>query len=224
MFRLPDRLETATSWDAAAPTISQTVLGERRRQPERVWVGVAFVRPESVDRHWPPTPGAGERAVDEGIRQEIEKLRGSQMKELKQRYRQLFGEESPSSNRMHLFRRVAWRLQARAAGDLSEQARQRAGQLAADADLRLRAPRRFWGMLSEQQREHARRRDPRLPPVGTELTRIYRGQTIVVRVEEDGFRYQQQSFASLSAIAYQVTGTRWNGYLFFRLQAGQQHE
>src|SRR5579863_2017115 len=44
--------------------------------------------------------------------------------ELKLRYRELFGEESPSSNHQHLFRRIAWRLQARAEGDLSERAQQ----------------------------------------------------------------------------------------------------
>ena len=55
--------------------------------------------------------------MDEVLRQEIAKLRQSKVKELRVRYRELFGEESPSSNRMHLFRRVAWRLQAREAGE-----------------------------------------------------------------------------------------------------------
>src|SRR6185369_1347183 len=72
------------------------------------------------------------RPVDDGLRQEIERLRQSTVKQLRARYRVLFGEESRSANRMHLFRRVAWRLQARDAGELSEQARQRAAQLADD--------------------------------------------------------------------------------------------
>src|SRR5205814_1514116 len=94
-----------------------------------------------------PELRTGRQSVDEGLRQEIAKLRQSKVKELRVRYRELFGEESPSSNRMHLFRRVAWRLQARDAGELSEQARQRAAQLANDADLRVRAPRDFWRLL-----------------------------------------------------------------------------
>jgi Protein of unknown function (DUF2924) len=163
----------------------------------------------------------GEECVDEEVRQEIAGLTQSTVKQLQLRYRELFGEESPSSNRMHLFRRVAWRLQARGAGELSEQARQRAQQLADDADLRVRAPRQFWKML---ERQPSGRRDPRLPAVGTELKRTYRGIVVVVRVEENGFTFNQQRFASLSAIAYQVTGTRWNGYLFFRLQEGQVRE
>jgi Protein of unknown function (DUF2924) len=51
---------------------------------------------------------------------EIESLRNLKTKALKARYRELFEEESPSSNRMHLFRRIAWRLQAAAEGELSE--------------------------------------------------------------------------------------------------------
>jgi hypothetical protein len=161
--------------------------------------------------------------VDEILRQEIERLRPCKVKALKRRYRELFGEESRSSNRMHLFRRIAWRLQARALGDLSEQARQRAAELADDVNLRERAPRGFWGELSDRKAEVARGRDPRLPPVGSELTRVYQGRPIVVGVGEGGFTYNGQTFGSLSAIAYRVTGTRWNGYSFFNLVAGEGH-
>ncbi len=61
----------------------------------------------------------GGRTMDEGLRREIEALRKLKTKELKTRYHELFGETSPSSNHAHLFRRVAWRLQARAEGDLN---------------------------------------------------------------------------------------------------------
>ena len=71
--------------------------------------------------------------MDEELRREIDGLRKLKTKELKARYREVFGEVSPSSNHGHLFRRVARRLQARAEGDLSERARQRAAQLADDA-------------------------------------------------------------------------------------------
>ena len=91
--------------------------------------------------------------MDEELRQEIGRLRHSKVKELRLRYRELFGEESASANRMHLFRRVAWRLQARDGGELSEQARQRAAELADDADLRVRAPRDFWRLLESAGKE-----------------------------------------------------------------------
>ena len=73
-------------------------------------------------------------------------------------------------DRAHLFRRIAWRLQAQAEGDLSERARQRAAELANDLDLRLRAPRSFWREI-ECNGEPANR-DLRLPPADTVLERV----------------------------------------------------
>ena len=156
--------------------------------------------------------------MDANLRQEIENLRTLKIKDLKLRYRELFGEESPSSNYQHLFRRLAWRLQARAEGDLSERARQRAAVLAEDVDLRLRAPRRFWKELSTgTNTESVALRDPRLPAPGTILQRKYQDAIVTVTVREEGFEYNNRNYASLSAIAQHVTGTRWNGYLFFGL-------
>jgi len=63
------------------------------------------------------------------------------MHELRVRYAELFGETTAAKNRTWLLRRVAWRLQALAEGDLSERARQRAAELANDADLRTTVPR-----------------------------------------------------------------------------------
>jgi len=68
----------------------------------------------------------------------IEQLRGLTVAALKIRFRELFGEESKSSNKQFLFRRIAWRMQANAEGDLSERARRRASEIVSDADLRLR--------------------------------------------------------------------------------------
>jgi hypothetical protein len=159
--------------------------------------------------------------MDQALRTQIESLRRLKTKELKARYRDLFGEESPSSNRAHLFRRVAWRLQANAAGDLSEQARERASELAHDADLRLRAARHFWREIdTHREREN---RDPRLPPAGSVLERFYRGQPIRVTVTAQDFEYRGKNYASLSAIAHRVTGTRWNGFHFFGLKQEWPH-
>jgi hypothetical protein len=155
--------------------------------------------------------------MDPRLEKEIEHLRQSKAKALQERYRELFGEESPSSNRAHLFRRVAWRLQARGAGELSERARQRAVELADDTELRRRAPRKFWDALKSSAGTH---RDARLPEVGSRLTRSYQQRTIEVRVLETGFEYNGAVYSSLSAIARQVTGTRWNGFLFFGIHKG----
>ena len=72
---------------------------------------------------------------------EIAALRRMSVGALRRRYAELFGERTRAGNREYLFRRVAWRLQALAEGDLTERARRRARELTRDADLRRRAPR-----------------------------------------------------------------------------------
>jgi hypothetical protein len=158
--------------------------------------------------------------MDSVTQQAIEQLRTLSVGQLQERFRQLFGEPTPSSNRDHLFRRLAWRLQARALGGLSERARQRAAELADDADLRLRAPGSFW--RAWEKRPKSPDRDPRLPPPGTVLRRCYRQRNIEVEVLEKGFCYKGITYSSLSAIAQKITGTRWNGFLFFGLTKGNR--
>ena len=53
--------------------------------------------------------------------------------------------------------------------------------------------------------------------VGTILRRSWKGQTILVEVLPKGFRYENRQYPSLSNIAFEITGTRWNGFAFFGL-------
>ena len=99
--------------------------------------------------------------------------------QLRQKYLEVFGEESRSNHKQFLFRRIAWRIQALAEGGLSERARRRALEIANDADLRIRAPKTKApgpGRIPQESRpEGAGRSDPRLPPPGTYLEREYKG-------------------------------------------------
>ena len=144
---------------------------------------------------------------------EIDGLRHQTVGQLKVTYRSVFGQESRSNHKQFLVRRIAWRLQANAEGDLSERAHQRALALAQEAELRIRAPESFLRELSG-----ANRRDARLPAPGTWLTRQFQGQAVAVEVLEKGFRYQEHVYKSLSAVARHVTGTQWNGFAFFALE------
>ena len=81
--------------------------------------------------------------MDSTVVTALEVLQDLKVVELKKRYRELFGEESKSSNKQFLFRRIAFRLQANAEGDLSDQACRRAAEIADDRDLRVRAPKGF---------------------------------------------------------------------------------
>src|SRR5436190_3127238 len=145
---------------------------------------------------------------------DFDALRGQTVTQLKIEYRELFGDESRSNHKQFLVRRVAWRLQAIAEGDLSERARQRALALAKDADLRLTAPRFQSSRPTGPPRKY---RDPRLPSPGTVLTRNFQRKTLTVHVLEEGFRYEDRVYRSLSAVARQISGTQWNGFSFFGL-------
>ena len=164
------------------------------------------------------------------VLRQIEEVQRMTVRELHEKYREIFGEESRSNHRQFLIRRIAWRLQALAEGGLSERARQRALEIANDTDLRIRAPRNF---LKPEGNDEADRtvvsrlqgsKDERLPMPGTELTREYRGQRVVVRVLDDGFEYNGRCFRSLSSIASEVTGVRWHGFLFFGLNGGKEEQ
>ena len=163
-----------------------------------------------------------EKTVDNAILMEIESLRRARLAGLRDKYREVFQEETRSRHREHLFRRIALRLQALAEGDLTEHARGRALQIAQDADLRTVAP---TGLFTVGERvvettpgnQSRREHDRRLPLPGTLLTRKWKGRTILVEVLAKGFRYENQPYGSLSAIAVSITGTRWNGLAFFGL-------
>jgi Protein of unknown function (DUF2924) len=142
---------------------------------------------------------------------QIEELRKLPASALQAKYLELFGEESRSGNRQFLFRRVAWRLQALAEGDLSERARKRALELANDADLRVHPA------MASLKAPTATGPDRRLPAAGTTLRRFFRGRNLEVQVLEDGFQFEGRSYQSLSAIASEVAGSRWNGFAFFAL-------
>ena len=58
----------------------------------------------------------------------------------------------------------------------------------------------------------------RVPVPGTDLVRKYKGRTYTVKVRPDGFQYGAEIFTSLSAVAEPITGSHWNGYLFFGLK------
>jgi hypothetical protein len=142
------------------------------------------------------------------------------MPQLRLRYAEVFGEETNANNRAWLVKRLAGRLQALAEGDLSQRARQRAAELANDADLRMNAPMvKTPTPAAERTQTFAApfRADARLPLPGTILTRVYKGRPLQVQVLDNGFAYDGQVYGSLSAVAKAITGSHCNGFLFFRL-------
>jgi hypothetical protein len=156
------------------------------------------------------------------ITKELAALQRMTPAQLREKYVAVFGEATVTKNRIWLVRRIAWRLQMLAEGDLSQRAKERAAELARDADLRVIPPREASAPAPAPTgrtvtREVPIAADGRLPPPGSVITRKYKGAVIQVKVLADGFEYAGERYASLSAVAKAVTGSHCNGFLFFRL-------
>src|SRR5262249_19547728 len=153
------------------------------------------------------------------VAKEVAALQRLTIGELRRRYAEAFGERPTTNNRPWLVKRIAWRLQALAEGDLSERARQRAAELANDADLRVNAPKVPAAEAPERTTAKAVRfqADERLPPPGSVIARRYKGEDLQVQVLAEGFAFEGEVYASLSAVARAITGSHCNGFLFFRL-------
>lgn len=158
------------------------------------------------------------------IEVELNELQAMTTDKLRDRYAEVFGEEPRSRHKEYLIRKIAWRLQANAEGDLSERARRRAEELAVDAEVRTTPP-RGQGPTKATSVETAQKVqvscDPRLPSPGTAITRQYKGRTLEVRVLREGFEYNGERYKTLSAVAKAITGSHCNGFRFFRLAEKQ---
>ena len=125
--------------------------------------------------------------------------------QLKQQWRDLFETEPPPYNRRFLEHRLAYRIQELAYGGLKPETLKRLRELAEDLDR--------GDTVRRRQRVGKER-----PIAGTRLIREYQGVEHCVTVRDTDFEYQGRPFKSLSAIARDITGTRWNGLLFFGLK------
>jgi hypothetical protein len=131
-------------------------------------------------------------------------LKTAAIADLKQKWRELFESEPPPYNRRFLEHRLAYRIQELTFGGLKPEAIKRLRALAEDLD----------------GGDPVRRRQPAQDRLiaGTRLIREWRGAEHCVTVRDEDFEYQGRPYRSLSAIARAITGTRWNGLLFFGLK------
>jgi Protein of unknown function (DUF2924) len=153
------------------------------------------------------------------IEKEVTALQRLAVRELRTRYGEVFGEQTRAGNKPWLVKRIVWRLQSIAEGDLSERARRRAAELVNDADVRMSPPkpRPSVGDSLHKNATTIARRNERLPLPGTMITRQYKGEMLQVEVLAKGFAYQGEVYKSLSAVAGAITGQHCNGFHFFRL-------
>jgi hypothetical protein len=122
---------------------------------------------------------------------------------LKQRWRELFDTEPPPYNRRFLESRLAYRIQELAFGGLKSETIERLEAIADEVE----------GKRSKRRNSLQNR-----PIAGTRLIREWKGAEHCVTVRDEDFEYQGRPYKSLSAIARAITGTRWNGLVFFGLK------
>ncbi len=132
-------------------------------------------------------------------------LKTTSITDLKQQWRDLFDSEPPPFNRRYLESRLAYRIQELTYGGLKSETIRRLEQLGEELDGGDRAKR---GIRADRDR----------PITGTRLLREWQGVEQVITVTADGFEWQGRPYKSLSAIARAITGTRWNGWVFFGLK------
>ncbi len=154
---------------------------------------------------------------------DLDRVARMKPRELQQLYKEMFSCDVPAGNSEHARRKIARHLQAQREGGLPESAHQHALAIARHSQLRVRVGvnlnRRGEGLplqhatttrvLSDQ--------DSRLPMAGAVIVKNYKGRVLTVRVLNAAFEYNGRRFPSLSAIAKEITGTKWNGFAFFGL-------
>lgn len=126
--------------------------------------------------------------------------------ELAAEYERLHGRRPRYRSVPWMRKRIAHQLQVAAYGGLSRAARAVVDELAADI------------ALPPVPRHAATQAGNELRP-GTVLHRDFKGQRITVEVTDEGFVWDGNRYRSLSAVAFAVTGSKWNGRLFFNLTA-----
>jgi hypothetical protein len=73
------------------------------------------------------------------------------------------------------------------------------------------------GKPAQKRKRSQPTRDPRVPAVGTVMTRTYKGEELSITVLEDGFEYEGEHYRSLSGLARHIVGYQISGPVFFRL-------
>ena len=134
---------------------------------------------------------------------QVAELEGMTLEQLREKWNALYNTAPPvTSSRQQLVGRLAYRLQELVYGGLPEETKAKLESLGRVA-------------MNSGKREA---RNPDQPVPGTKLIREWQGERKEVTVLESGFEYAGKTYRSLSAIATEITGTKWNGPDFFGLR------
>src|SRR5258707_15859986 len=149
------------------------------------------------------------KPVDPVVEAELDRLPTMPIAGLRNRYSELFRTEAPKAFGPDLLRRsIAQRIQERAYGGLPASTKRLLDQL----------------VKAAMAKPNGRLELPRRIKPGSELVRTWKGKSYRVMVMADGFAHDGKTFGSLSEIASEITGTRWNGPRFFGLRSAPDRD
>ena len=149
---------------------------------------------------------------------QIMELKEKSLGELKTKYDELFpSQKAPSNNKVFLWRKIAYRIQKLEYGGISGEVKDRIQELIRQYDPINNKALRPDTTTENRPKKQSLSRDKRLPIPGTVIIKEYKGTKLEIKVLESGFEYHNKVYKSLTAIAKEVTGAYWNGYLFFNL-------
>ncbi|MGY4255300.1 hypothetical protein ACVI1L_002368 [Bradyrhizobium sp. USDA 4516] len=131
-------------------------------------------------------------------------LKSAPVDVLKARWRELFNTEPPAYNRRFLENRLAYRIQELAYGGLGRETQDRLKAMAKQ--------------YANQEPAERKARLALRPIAGTRLIREWQGAEYSVTVRLNDFEYLGRPYKSLSSVAREITGTKWNGWVFFGLK------
>ncbi len=142
-----------------------------------------------------------ENMNDRTVLNQLAALQSMSIDELKVRWGELYDEAPPDMGQKFLRKRLAYRIQEIYYGGLTKTDTDRIDKI---------------NKAIEREEINSKKCKRVLP--GTRFIREWNGNEYEAIAREDGFEYKGQVYSSLSAIAREITGTRWNGLIFFGLK------
>ena len=153
------------------------------------------------------TGGKNQDRTRNSVLRQMALLQSMSLEQLREKWLDLYGEEPPQYKKQFLIKRLAYRIQELFYGGLSEQAKVYLQQAAKEDPV---------ATVNRRIPEERKSNEAILP--GTRLVRVWNDRRYEVIVLADGYEFEGRTFRSLSAVAREITGTRWNGKVFFGLK------
>ncbi|TKB07875.1 DUF2924 domain-containing protein [Desulforhopalus sp. IMCC35007] len=153
------------------------------------------------------TGGKNQDRTRNSVLRQMALLQSMSLEQLREKWLDLYGEEPPHYKKQFLIKRLAYRIQELFYGGLSEQANVHLQQAAKEDPV---------ATVNRRIPEERKSNEAILP--GTRLVRVWNDRRYEVIVLADGYEFEGRTFRSLSAVAREITGTRWNGKVFFGLK------